>query len=592
MSAPQPRGQGASRALIGQAGRNEDEPHQMSVERSSTRKPNLCSVDEGSMESPRQQSGAAQHSGGVSVDGMSGNDDRVSQEICPSVRRQSGQPGAQAGLTGEAQRAGTEVGVSRSSDDARDNTTRAEPRGGTCVQAKQKSEGQGDGWEDLVNEWTQIITPEKVRKLQRALYRKAKAEPKYRFWSLYGELSRMDILESALRMVARNGGCAGVDGVKIEDVLSVEEEGKTRQWLEEVARELKTKGYRPSPVLRVYIPKGNGKMRPLGIPTVKDRVVQAAAVLVLMAIFEADMHEHSYAYRPGRNAHQAMGAIRTGIEEGKFEIIDADLSGYFDTIPHRRLMRLVARRVSDGSMLALIRAWLRAPIQERNGKGGTTTKANRQGTPQGGVISPLLANLYLDRLDKEVNGRSELKARMVRYADDFVILSRPGQGQTLLERVKRWLNARGLKLNEEKTRLVDIRKEGIKFLGFSVSWRKQRLKGWGYAHVEPHTKSQQKLRDSVKQLLNHWTMGRGEGETIRALNRKLKGWKAYFRYGNPANVMGKMEYYLQDKLRRWLWKRHGKPAGMYERYSNAALREKWGLYPLAWGGTAKLKANP
>jgi group II intron reverse transcriptase/maturase len=330
-----------------------------------------------------------------------------------------------------------------------------------------------------------------------------------------------------------------------------------------------------------------------GVPTVKDRVVQAAAVLVLMPIFEADMHEHSYAYRPGRNAHQAMAAIQAGIEEGQFEIIDADLSGYFDTIPHRPLLRLVARRISDGSMLKLIRTWLRAPIEERVGGGGGPgrRKPNRQGTPQGGVISPLLANLYLDRLDKEVNDRPELKARMVRYADDFVILSRVGQGQALLERLKRWLSARGLTLNEQKTRLVDIREEGVKFLGFSVSWRRKRKQWWGYTHVEPHPKSQQKLRDGVRELLNHWTEGRAEDEVVRALNRKLKGWQAYFRYGHPSHVMGKLEYYLQNKLRRWLWKRHGKPPGKYDRYSNAALRERWGLYPLAWSGVAKPKAN-
>ena len=584
-----------SRASIGQAGRNEDEPHQMSVERDSTRKPNLYPVDKGCKESSRKQSETAHRSGGVSADGMSGSDDRVNQEICLGARSKEEQPEAQAGLTGEAHGAGTEVGVSHSSVEARDSTTRAEPRRGTCVQAQQSGEGHGDGWESLLSEWTQIRTPAKVRKLQRALYRKAKEEPRYRFWSLYGELSRMDILQTALAMVARNGGCAGVDGVEVEEVVVEQkgQEGKTEAWLKALAEELKTQRYRPSPVLRVYIPKADGKKRPLGIPTVKDRVVQAAAVLVLMPIFEADMHEHSYAYRPGRNAHQAMDAIKKAIEGGQFEIIDADLSGYFDTIPHCKLMKLVARRISDGSMLKLIRSWLRAPIEERTtGRGGGQWRrtANRQGTPQGGVISPLLANLYLDRLDKEVNDRKELKARMVRYADDFVILSRPGQGAALLERLKRWLSARELTLNEQKTRLVDIRQEGIKFLGFSVSWRQNRSKWWAYVHVEPHSTSQQKLRNGVKELLNHWTMRRAENEVVPALNRKIKGWKGYFRYGNPSHVMGKTEYWLQNKLRKWLWKRHGKPAGMYERYSNEALRQRWGLFPLAWGGSAQLKA--
>jgi RNA-directed DNA polymerase len=242
---------------------------------------------------------------------------------------------------------------------------------------------------------------------------------------------------------------------------------------------------------------------------------------------------------------------------------------------------------------SLVVARRRAPIEEREtGRGGRRRRtSNRQGTPQGGVISPLLANLYLDRLDKEVNDRKELKARMVRYADDFVILCQPGQGAALLERVRKWLGARGLSLNEQKTRRVDLRQEGIKFLGFSVSWRRWRRQGRGYAHVEPHSKSQQKLRESVKGLLNHWTKARAEDETVRALNRKLKGWKAYFSYGHPSHVMGKMEYYLQNKLRRWLWKRHGKPAGMLQRYSNAALRQKWGLFPMAWGGSAMPKAH-
>jgi len=206
------------------------------------------------------------------------------------------------------------------------------------------------------------------------------------------------------------------------------------------------------------------------------------------------------------------------------------------------------------------------------------------------VVSPLLANLYLDRLDKEVNERKELKARMVRYADDFVILSRPGEGTALLERLKRWLGTRELILNEQKTRMVDIREEGIKFLGFSVSWRRRGRHWYGYVHVEPHFKSQQKLRDSIKELLNHWTETRPEKEIIGALNRRIKGWKAYFGFGNPSHVFGKLEYYLHNKLRRWLWRRHGKPAGLYERYSDDALRQQWGLHPLAKGGLVTPKA--
>jgi group II intron reverse transcriptase/maturase len=565
---------------IERAGRNENEPHQMSVERGSTSKPSHYPNGEGSKEASGQQPWTAQPIGGVSVDGMSGSDAGLSQEISTGAR-ESGQPFAQAGETGEAKRAGREVGVSRSSDEPADSTTAREPRGGTCAQTYQSDKGQGDGWEDLLSEWTQIRTPEKVRKLQRTLYRKAKAEPKYRFYSLYGELSRKDILETALRMVVRNGGCAGVDGVGIEQITKDEE--SEQRWLEEVGRELKGKTYKPAAVLRHYIPKGDGTFRPLGIPTVKDRVVQAAVVIVLMPIFEADMHEQSYAYRPKRNAHQAIAAIAQAVTSGRREVIDADLSGYFDSIPHGRMMRLVARRVSDGAMLKLIRSWLRAPVEER-GKDGDPPRrrGNTQGTPQGGVISPLLANLYLDRLDKGVNDQCKGQPRMVRYADDFVILCYPGQGKGLLERLHRWLNANALKLNEQKTRLVDMRAEGIKFLGFQLSLRQWRSRvGSRYVHIEPHWKSQQKLRDKIKEKLNHWTMHREAGEVVGEINRMLKGWAGYFRYGYPSHVFGKMQFYLNGKLWRWLWRKHNRQSRKLGTVTTHTLHQRYGLMKLA-----------
>ncbi|MBM3824306.1 MAG: hypothetical protein FJ404_15705 [Verrucomicrobia bacterium] len=245
-------------------------------------------------------------------------------------------------------------------------------------------------------------------------------------------------------------------------------------------------------------------MRPLGIPTVKDRVVQTAVALMLLPILEADSHPNSYAYRPKRGAHQAMEAIRKGMLRGRVEVINADLSGYFDSIPHGKLLRIVARRVSDGGILKLIKGWLRAPTVEpaAGGQGGGGGNgANSCGAPQGGVISPLLANAYLNALDWEVNERCELKPVMVRYADDFVILSQPGQGQGLMERLKRWLDRRGLVLNEKKTRLVDIRQEGIKFVGFALTWRRGRS-GRHYPHVEAHPKSLKKLRDGLREKLN------------------------------------------------------------------------------------------
>jgi group II intron reverse transcriptase/maturase len=262
-----------------------------------------------------------------------------------------------------------------------------------------------------------ITTPPKVQKLQRTLYRKAKAEPKYRFYSLYGELLRRDVLETAMSAVAHNNGAAGVDGQECGVYTGSDEAWD--QWRERLREELCAKQYRPSPVRRVYIPKGDGKQRPLGIPTVKDRVVQTAVMLLLMPIFEADSHEHSYAYRPGRNAHGAMDAIKKAVLQGRVEIIDADLSGYFDSIPHRKLLAIVSQRISDGNILKLIKGWLKAPVVE-GGQGGNPPRRqrNEQGTPQGGIVSPMLANAYLNRLDWEVNERCELKPVMVRYADD------------------------------------------------------------------------------------------------------------------------------------------------------------------------------
>jgi RNA-directed DNA polymerase len=551
----------------------------MSVERDRTINPSPYPKGEGCQE-PSKDNGvkAAQRGSGVSVDGMSGSDAEISQEISFGAReteKRTEQVTSAKAETDKASRAGGEVGVFRSSEDGTESRTGPERRGGTYVHAYQNDEGPGDGWESLLNEWTRIVTPPMVRKLQRTLYRKAKAEPRYRFYSLYGDLCRKDVLGTALCQVTANGGCAGVDGVEL---ATVNEEQVRAEWLAELEKELREKRYKPQAVRRVYIRKDNGKMRPLGIPTVKDRVVQAAAVIVLMPIFEADMHENSYAYRPGKNAHQAMEMIVKAIRSGRTEIIDADLSGYFDSIPHHRLMKLVAKRVSDGTMLKLIRAWLRAPIEERNPKGGPPQRRrNEQGTPQGGVISPLLANVYLDRLDKEVNAERTCRPTMVRYADDFVIHCPVGKAQGLKDRLKHWLEARGLKLNEEKTRVVDVRKEGFKFLGFQVSWRKHNYRSGHYVHVEPHAKSQQKLREAIKTQFNHWTEGEDEVEALKKLNRRLKGWSGYFRYGNPSHVFGKMQFYVHGKVVRWLWKRHGKRWD--PRWKN--LTEHYGLYDMS-----------
>jgi group II intron reverse transcriptase/maturase len=425
---------------------------------------------------------------------------------------------------------------------------------------------------------TRIKTPNKVRQLQIALYRKAKAEPGYRFWSLYGELLRMDVLDTALRAQTGNNGEAGVDGESLAAINA--SPVRRQQWLERVREELKTKTYRPSPVRRVMIPKGTGEgKRPLGIPTVKDRVVQMAVYLLLLPIFEADFHPRSYGFRPKRRAQQAIAEIQEAVYDGYVEIIDADLSKYFDTIPHRELLKAVARRVSDGSVLRLIKSWLRAPVAEEDQDGPKRVQPNLCGTPQGGVISPLLANLYLNPLDHGVNEKTFGHARMVRYADDFVIACPVGRGEEMLARLKKWLPARGLTLNEAKTRTVNIHREGINFLGFSLAWRKS-PRGRHYVHAEPSQQSRQALRDNLGRILNHWTHWRSIKNVVTDANRVLRGWAGYFHYGNSVAVMRQMNDYSENRLRRWLWRKQGCRRGLWKHYPKEKLHESYGLYEL------------
>jgi RNA-directed DNA polymerase len=478
---------------------------------------------------------------------------------------------AQAGQTSEAGGVAGEVGVPHSSVDLHYFKRCKEPRGDTY------SVRGGEAKDAGMAGATQIITPKKVRELQIALYRKAKSKPKYRFWTLYGDLLRRDVLETALEVQIRNDGEAGVDGERLQAINASPE--TRQQWLNRLQEELQTKRYRPSPVRRVMIPKGGGGLRPLGIPTVKDRVVQTAVCLLLMPIWEADFHPHSYGFRPKRRAQQAIEAIVQAVYEGYTEIIDADLSKYFDTIPHRELLRMVARRISDGSMLRLIKGWLRAPVVEEDKDGTKRVIANRCGTPQGGVISPLLANVYLNPLDHGVNQRCNGQARMVRYADDFVIVCRPGQAQRVLERTERWLTAKGLTLNETKTRQVDIRQEGINFLGFNLTWRKS-FRGRRYLHVEPNQKSRQALRQHLREILNHWTLWRPIREVVEEANRMLRGWVGYFHYRNSTAVMSELKSYSRERLRRWIWRKHNCQRGLWNFCSTEQLHTHYGLYAL------------
>lgn len=501
-----------------------------------------------------------------------------------SAEQSKAQTNAQAGLTSEAAGVGPAVGgvhnkPAKGWEDESGNISpehlawlKARRRDSACTHAWQRSKGQGDGSAQV-----EIRTPEKVRKLQRTLYRKAKAEPRYRFWSLYGDIMRRDILEHALQRVAANGGAPGVDGQTIESITS--DPQRQSQWLDWLQRELQAKTYRPRPVRRVWIPKPNGGQRPLGIPTVKDRVVQMAATLVLMPIFEADFHPRSFGFRPRRNAHQAIEEIVAAIRSGRTEVLDADMSKYFDTIPHRGLLRLVARRVSDGSVLRLIKMWLRVPVQEEDKDGTKRMKPNLSGTPQGGVISPMLANLYLNALDWAVNERVEGKPVLVRYADDLVILSGPGRGEPLRERLRNWLTARELKLNEEKTRLVQSQ-EGFNFLGFTVRWQPSRKTGRWYVHVQPSAKSRQRLREAVRSKLNHWTQHKRITEVVAELNRLLRGWSGYFHFQHSGEVMQDLQDWVGERFRGWLWRKHGCCKGKWKGYPDDLLYGRYGLWRL------------
>lgn len=430
-----------------------------------------------------------------------------------------------------------------------------------------------------------------VRKLQRTLYQQAKNKPKWKAWSLYADLCRKEFIEEAMSRVLENKGTSGIDGYTVQ---AMEAEWDT--FRDNLQAELLEKRFRPSPVRRVNIPKGNGDTRKLGIPTVKDRVVQMILVLLLEPIFEADFHDESYGYRRGKKATEAVESISKALYFGKTTAIEADLSAYFDTINHARLMKLVKTRVSDGAILALIKQFLRVPVIEEDGSGKKKTIPNeRKGVPQGGVISPLLANLYLDKLDKVVNAFDANRVKMVRYADDFVILIKGGLENVMLKRVGNWLEKAGLTLNLDKTKITDTREKGkIEFLGFELSERISRRTGGRYIHCQPSKKSRQKFRDKVREELNHWTKWRDADEAIRRVNRITRGWGNYFHHGNSTQVFSSGNSWLYQRVRIWLSKKHrGQGAGgsMYVRYPQETLATELGVYALPMQAKWKKKAE-
>jgi group II intron reverse transcriptase/maturase len=423
-----------------------------------------------------------------------------------------------------------------------------------------------------------LKTPEKIRELQRKLYRKAKQEKEYRFYLLYDKVYRMDILSHAYRLVKANKGAPGIDGETFDRIEK--REGGAEKYLEEIAGELKRKDYKPQAVRRVYIPKAAGGKRPLGIPVIKDRVVQMAVKIVIEPIFEADFQDNSYGFRPKRNAHQAVEDVKNHLLKGKTEVIDADISKYFDTIPHDRLMQLVAKRIVDKQILKLIKMWLKAPIVEEREDGKKEYKGNDKGTPQGGVISPLLANIYLNVLDtlwvdKKVQER--LGARLVRYADDCVILCRGNTGR-ILNGVRRVFDNLGLNLNEEKTHVVDARRESFNFLGFSISMKRGRKTGKLYPHTEPSKKALKHIRSEIKQLTTERYSATPTEVVIRRVNEVARGWVGYFRYGNCTKAMLSLRYYLGYRMRIYMRRKHHHHSLGYGAYPDRHYFDFLGLY--------------
>jgi RNA-directed DNA polymerase len=404
--------------------------------------------------------------------------------------------------------------------------------------------------------------PEKLSRLRLKLYQKAKREPRFRFYALYDRIYRKDVLAIAFELVRRNNGAAGIDGVAIAQI--VDSEGGPQRLVEELHEELRAKSYRPQGVRRVYIPKPDGRERPLGIPTVRDRVVQTAALLVLEPIFEADFEECSYGFRPGRSAHQALAEIRRHIKSGYKEVYDADLQGYFDSIPHDKLMAALRMRVVDRSVLKLIRMWLEVPVVDE--REGGPPRRSRKGTPQGGVISPLLANVYLHWFDtvfhREGGPAQFAKAKLVRYADDFVILARY-QGPRLMAWVEETLEGwMGLRINREKTRVVDLKKAGerLDFLGYSFRYDRDLMgRGHRYLNVFPAKKALAKERERLRQKTSSRMCFKPIPDLIDELNEHLVGWANYFSFGYPRVAKRHINWYVRQRLTRHLRRRSQRP---------------------------------
>lgn len=419
----------------------------------------------------------------------------------------------------------------------------------------------------------ELSNAEWLREFQRKLHEKAKAEPKFRFYSLYDKTYRMEVLEEAYDKVKSNGGAAGGDGETFEEI---EKKGLI-PYLQELQREMKERRYVPKPVVRVYIPKANGGRRPLGIPTIRDRIVQTAFLLILEPIFEADFAASSYGFRPQKSAHAAVREIYKYLNWGCIEVYDVDLEKYFDTVDHGKLMKLIARRISDGQILHVIRQWLDCGYMEDG-----QHRQSKRGTPQGGVISPLLANIYLNPVDQAFE-RSRLgnirngSIHLIRYADDMMILAQKNleAGITLLNR---YVDRLGLRINPAKTRRqrLDIG-ESVDFLGFRFQNVRNRKTGSRLILVRPSPRSQKRFRENVRKHVHHSIPLRVKDQ-VDQLNGYLRGWVGYFRLGNGTDTFRKLSHFVKKRVHHVIWRRRGKRGYGWNKLSSEYIYGQLGLF--------------